>query len=139
MEKLSCFYLEHNKTLEETFSEDFQQKELKRYTKIKNIIPTEYYNLDYSGDKNEVLRYLETKTDKRVKNHFMNPNAETFYVMLIAFRNIEWHGATALEVREIKKEFKQMESRDIEKLIQELHQKRIITWECRADLNQIRL
>ena len=137
MEKLDCFYLEHGK-LEEVFTEDFQQKELKRYIKIKNILPPEYYLLNYSEDKNQVLNYLATKIDKRVKNNQLSPNVKSFYVMLVTFRNLEWTGATALEVKEIKKEFKQLSSREIENLIENLHKERIITWESRANLNQIR-
>jgi len=137
MEKLNCFYLEH-KTLKEISTEDFQQKELKRYIKIKNILPLEYYSLNCSEDKNQVLNYLVTKIDKRVKSNQLFPNVKSFYIMLIAFRNLEWTGATSLELKEIKKEFKQLSSREIENLIEDLHKKRIITWESRADLNQIR-
>ena len=144
MEKLKSWYIDQefktsSRTLSQLFTEDFEKKELKRYTKIRNILPiTDYQSLEYPEERTKLIEYLATKTDKRIKisECYISPN--TFYTILKVFRDIEFPGASALEVKEIKKEFSFLPYGEVEELIQKLHSKNIVNWESRADLNQIR-
>lgn len=138
MERLNPWFFDQPKPLEELLCEDYQKKELKRYIKIRNILPIEYSALDYNEDKRDLITYLATKTDKRIKMTECYPSIELFHAMLTSYKALEWNSSTAIEVQEIKKEFSFIDTREIEKLLEKMNAKDIIHWESRGDLNQIR-
>jgi len=127
------------KTLENIFSEKWQQKELKRYTAIRNIIPSnEYITLENERDRKSIIKYAASRTDKRIK--FTGElNTEVFYIILLIYKNTSiYKTATAIEVKEIEKEFNALNRKELYAILQKLHHRKIISWETRGDLNQIR-
>ena len=127
------------KTLENIFSEKWQQKELKRYTAIRNIIPSnEYITLENERDRKSIIKYAASRTDKRIK--FTGElNTEVFYIILLIYKNTSiYKTATAIEVKEIEKEFNALNRKELYTMLQKLHHRKIISWETRGDLNQIR-
>ena len=129
-----------NNTLENIFSSSWQQKELKRYTAIKNIIPVnEYLELENERDRKNIVEYAAARTDKRIKFNGSIDNIETFYTMLLIYKNTSiYKQATAIKVKEIEKEFNTLNQKELYNILHNLHIEKVITWETRADLNQIR-
>jgi len=127
------------RTLENIFTEKWQQKELKRYTKIRNIIPTnKYITLENERDRKSIIEYAASRLDKRIK-FTGDINAETLYIILLIYKNTSiYKTATAIEVLEIEKEFNTICRKELYIILQKLHHKKIISWETRGDLNQIR-
>ena len=127
------------RTLENIFTEKWQQKELKRYTKIRNIIPTnKYITLENERDRKSIIEYAASRLDKRIK-FTGDINAETLYIILLIYKNTSiYKTATAIEVLEIEKEFNTICRKELYIILQKLHHEKIITWETRGDLNQIR-
>jgi len=128
------------KTLENIFTEKWQQKELKRYTAIKNIIPTnEYITLENERDRKSIVEYAASRLDKRIKFTGDITSIETFYIILLIYKNTSiYKTATAIEVKEIEKEFNTICRKELYTILQKLHHRKIISWETRGDLNQIR-
>lgn len=127
------------KTLENIFTEKWQQKELKRYIKIRDIIPVnEYIALENERDRKIIVEYAASKLDKRIK-FTGDINIETFYIILLIYKNTStYKTATAIEVEEIEKEFNTLNRKELYIILQKLHHEKIISWETRGDLNQIR-
>ena len=93
------------KTLENIFTEKWQQKELKRYTKIRNIIPVnEYVILENERDRKIIVEYAASRADKRIKFTGDISSIEVFYIILLIYKNTSiYKTATAIEVLEIEK------------------------------------
>jgi len=128
------------KTLENIFTEKWQQKELKLYTKIRNIIPvSEYIILENERDRKTIVEYAASRLDKRIKFTGDITSIETFYIILLIYKNTSiYKTATAIEVIEIEKEFDTLNRKELYVILQKLHWTKVISWETRGDLNQIR-
>lgn len=108
---------------------------------MKKIINLNLYSELSSSEKTEVLSFVATLVDKRVKFEYECLELKSFIVMLLALRNYKYTGATALEYEWIRKEFvnHNIKEKHIEERIDKLHSSKIITWEYRGrNFNQIR-
>ena len=128
-----------NYVLDGSFTlEQLTSKNINKYKKIISLIEkykNEYLQLkQYS--KSDILDYVISKYDKR-HNYSTNFLWDgTLILTLKLYRDIEFKGASALEIKSIKEEFNSY--RDMEWQLEELKNKGLIEIESRGDLNQIR-
>jgi len=140
---LDCHYIDSEliyktRTLENIFTEKWQQKDLKLYTKIRDIIPNEYLKIESERDRNVIVNYIASRIDKRIR-FTGDINTEKFYIMLLIYKNTSMYKtATSIEVKELEKEFKYLNKKELYTILQKLHHEKVISWETRGDLNQIR-
>ena len=121
---------------------DFTSKNLVKYNKVINLL-TEYKDqyLSYSRYYQEIIfKYIISKLDKRVKFVFDYMENDKLTLLFKLFRDIDFTGASALEIKEIQKEFQTeyYTNREIERLLEDMKNNDFIEIESRADLNQIR-
>ena len=118
--------------------EELTSKNIIKYEKIITLITEykgEYLQLKEYG-KNEILDYIISKFDKRCKFNLVFTWDESFLLILKLYRDIDFRGASALEIKSIKQEFNSY--RDIEKVLEEMKNNGMLEIESRGDLYQIR-
>ncbi|HBY19490.1 MAG TPA: hypothetical protein DEG71_00450 [Clostridiales bacterium] len=137
---LDAEWIYERNTLENIYNSKWQQKELKRYTAIRNIIPkNEYVILENERDRKNIVNYAASRIDKRIKFTEEISSIEVFNIILLIYKNTSiYKTATAIEIEGLEKEFKFINRKELYTILQKLHLAKVISWEVRGDLNQIR-
>lgn len=127
------YVLEGNYKLEELTS-----KNVDKYNKIIELINTykeSFLELN-KAEQTTIFKYILSKLDKRVKFNTVYENNNVLSLLLKLYRDIEFTGATALEISNIEKEFNNYH--EIERQLEEMKVEGYFEIESRGDLFQIR-
>lgn len=125
--------------LEGSFSlERLTSKNIKKYSKIIELLSN--YKKEFltfsTNIQDAIIQYILSKLDKRYKFKVDYVENEELLILLKLYRDIEFKGATSLEITNIINEFRYMKLLNIQ--FEEMKNERMINIESRANLNQIR-
>lgn len=118
--------------------EELTSKNVKKYNRIVKLLSTykeEFLNLNNSNQET-IIKYIISKLDQRVKFNTKYEENNVLNLLFKLYRDIDFAGATALEIEAIKKEFNNYNG--IERQVEEMKIEGYFEIESRGDLFQIR-